>query len=191
MASDTIRVGIAGYGNLGRGALAALARGLDMRLAGVFTRRDPTSLRLPDPATPVLPLDEAAAHRDDIDVMILCGGSKDDLPDQGPELARSFTTVDSYDTHARIPRYFEAIDAAARAHGNLSIIAVGWDPGGIQGTSGPRGSPRRGWGSRTRWCWGRLTRRRWTASSASTFPRSAAATSRSWAGTPTWPGSSP
>jgi len=129
MASHTIRVGIAGYGNLGRGALAALARCPDMRLAGVFTRRDPASLRLPDPATPVLPLDEAEAHRDDIDVMILCGGSKDDLPAQGPELARSFTTVDSYDTHARIPRYFEAIDAAARAHDNLSIIAVGWDPG--------------------------------------------------------------
>lgn len=129
MASHTIRVGIAGYGNLGRGALAALARCPDMRLAGVFTRRDPASLRLPDPATPVLSLDEAEAHRDDIDVMILCGGSKDDLPAQGPELARSFTTVDSYDTHARIPRYFEAIDTAARAHGNLSIIAVGWDPG--------------------------------------------------------------
>ncbi|MHA3903176.1 diaminopimelate dehydrogenase [Castellaniella sp. WN] len=129
MATHTIRVGIAGYGNLGRGALAALSRCPDMRLAGVFTRRDPTSLRLPDPATPVLPLDEAAAHRDDIDVMILCGGSKDDLPVQGPELARWFTTVDSYDTHARIPWYFEAVDTAARAHGNLSIIAVGWDPG--------------------------------------------------------------
>ncbi|CAM5186750.1 Meso-diaminopimelate D-dehydrogenase OS=Castellaniella defragrans (strain DSM / CCUG 39792 /65Phen) OX=1437824 GN=BN940_07121 PE=3 SV=1 [Castellaniella denitrificans] len=129
MATHTIRVGIAGYGNLGRGVLAALARCPDMRPAGVFTRRDPASLRLPDPATPVLPLDEAAAHRDDIDVMILCGGSKDDLPAQGPELARWFTTVDSYDTHARIPRYFEAVDAAARAHGNLSVIAVGWDPG--------------------------------------------------------------
>jgi len=129
MASHTIRVGIAGYGNLGRGALAALARCPDMRPAGVFTRRDPASLRLPEPSVPVLPLDEAAAHRDAIDVMILCGGSKDDLPAQGPELARSFTTVDSYDTHARIPRYFDAVDAAARAHGNLSIIAVGWDPG--------------------------------------------------------------
>jgi len=129
MSSHAIRVGIAGYGNLGRGAVAALARCPDMRLAGVFTRRAPASLRLPDPATPVLPLNDAAAHRHDIDVMILCGGSKDDLPVQGPELAQWFTTVDSYDTHARIPRYFEAVDAAARAHGNLSIIAVGWDPG--------------------------------------------------------------
>jgi diaminopimelate dehydrogenase len=124
-----IRVGVAGYGNLGRGALAALARCPDMRLAGVFTRREPASLRLPDPSVPVFSLDDAQAHRDAIDVMILCGGSKDDLPAQGPELARWFTTVDSYDTHARIPRYFDAVDAAARAHGNLSIIAVGWDPG--------------------------------------------------------------
>jgi diaminopimelate dehydrogenase len=124
-----IRVGVAGYGNLGRGALAALARCPDMRLAGVFTRRDPASLRLPDPSVPAFSLDDAQAHRDAIDVMILCGGSKDDLPAQGPELARWFTTVDSYDTHARIPRYFDAVDAAARAHGNLSIIAVGWDPG--------------------------------------------------------------
>ncbi|WP_368641433.1 diaminopimelate dehydrogenase [Castellaniella ginsengisoli] len=129
MASHTIRVGIAGYGNLGRGALAALARCPDMRPAGVFTRRDPASLRLPDSSVPVFSLDEAAARRDDIDVMILCGGSKDDLPAQGPALAGWFTTVDSYDTHARIPQYFEAVDAAARAGGNLSIIAVGWDPG--------------------------------------------------------------
>lgn len=129
MASHMIRVGVAGYGNLGRGALAALARCPDMRLAGVFTRRDPASLRLPDPSVPAFSLDDARAHRDAIDVMILCGGSKDDLPAQGPGLARWFTTVDSYDTHARIPRYFDAVDAAARAHGNLSIIAVGWDPG--------------------------------------------------------------
>ncbi len=129
MATHTIRVGIAGYGNLGRGALTALARCPDMCLAGVFTRRDPASLHLPDPSTPVFSLEEAAAHRNDIDVMILCGGSKDDLPAQGPALAEWFTTVDSYDTHARIPQYFETVDAAARAHGNLSIIAVGWDPG--------------------------------------------------------------
>ncbi len=129
MASHTIRIGIAGYGNLGRGALAVLARCPDMRLAGVFTRRDPASLRLPDASVPVFSLDDAQAHRDAIDVMILCGGSKDDLPAQGPELAQWFTTVDSYDTHARIPQYFEAVDAAARAHDTLSIIAVGWDPG--------------------------------------------------------------
>jgi diaminopimelate dehydrogenase len=129
MKPSLIRIGIAGYGNLGRGTLAAIAQQPDMRLACVFTRREPGTLALPDPSVPVRKLADAAACRADIDVMILCGGSKDDLPDQGPELAQWFTTVDSYDTHARIPRYFEAVDAAARAHGNLSIIAVGWDPG--------------------------------------------------------------
>ncbi len=129
MNSPTLRIGIAGYGNLGRGALAAIARQPDMHLAAVFTRRDPVSLQLPDPAIPTWPLADAANHRADIDVMILCGGSKDDLPAQGPELAQWFTTVDSYDTHARIPHYFQSVDAAARTHGNLSIIAVGWDPG--------------------------------------------------------------
>ena len=129
MTAHTIRIGIAGYGNLGRGAIAALQHCPDMRLAGVFTRRDPAALHLPDPSVPVHTLDDAAAHRDEIDVMILCGGSKDDLPAQGPALAQWFTTVDSYDTHARIPQYFEAVDTAARAHNTLSIIAVGWDPG--------------------------------------------------------------
>ncbi|WP_323016598.1 diaminopimelate dehydrogenase [Castellaniella sp.] len=129
MASSPIRIGIAGYGNLGRGAQAAIARHTDMQLVGVFTRRDPASLVLDDPTVPVWSLDDAAARRDDIDVLILCGGSKDDLPVQGPALAQWFTTVDSYDTHARIPQYFEAVDTVARAHGNLSILAVGWDPG--------------------------------------------------------------
>jgi len=130
MASSPIRIGIAGYGNLGRGAQSAIAQHPDMRLAGIFTRRDPAALPLAgDPGVPVWPLAEAEAHRDDIDVLILCGGSKDDLPVQGPQLARWFTTIDSYDTHARIPDYFEAVDAVARAHGNLSILAVGWDPG--------------------------------------------------------------
>ncbi|MGB6009158.1 diaminopimelate dehydrogenase [Castellaniella sp.] len=129
MASSPIRIGIAGYGNLGRGAQAAIARHADMQLVGVFTRRDPASLVLDDPTVPVWSLADAAARRDDIDVLILCGGSKDDLPTQGPELAQWFTTVDSYDTHARIPQYFQTVDAAARAHGNLSILAVGWDPG--------------------------------------------------------------
>jgi diaminopimelate dehydrogenase len=129
MASSPIRIGIAGYGNLGRGAQAAIARHADMQLVGVFTRRDPAALVLDDPTVPVWSLDDAAARRNDIDVLILCGGSKDDLPVQGPELAQWFTTVDSYDTHARIPQYFQAVDAAARSHGNLSILAVGWDPG--------------------------------------------------------------
>ncbi|CAM5779156.1 diaminopimelate dehydrogenase [Castellaniella caeni] len=129
MASSPIRVGIAGYGNLGRGALAAIAQQPDMHLAGVFSRRAPASLALADPSVPVWSLDDAAAHRQDIDVLILCGGSKDDLPQQGPRLAQWFTTIDSYDTHARIPQYFDAVDRAAREHGTLSILAVGWDPG--------------------------------------------------------------
>lgn len=129
MAPSPIRIGIAGYGNLGRGAQAAIAQHPDMLLAGIFTRRAPADLVQNGPAVPVWPLDEAAAHRDEIDVLILCGGSKDDLPVQGPQLAQWFTTVDSYDTHARIPDYFETLDAAARAGKNLSILAVGWDPG--------------------------------------------------------------
>ncbi|WP_323011461.1 diaminopimelate dehydrogenase [Castellaniella sp.] len=129
MASSPIRIGIAGYGNLGRGAQAAIAQHPDMQLVGIFTRRNPAALVQTGTAVPVWSLDAAADHRDDIDVLILCGGSKDDLPAQGPQLARWFTTVDSYDTHARIPDYFEALDAAAKAGGNLSILAVGWDPG--------------------------------------------------------------
>lgn len=129
MASSPIRIGIAGYGNLGRGAQAAIACHPDMHLAGIFTRRPATTLSVGNSTVPVWPLADAAAHRDEIDVLILCGGSKDDLPVQGPELAQWFTTVDSYDTHARIPQYFEAVDTVARTHGNLSILAVGWDPG--------------------------------------------------------------
>ncbi|MFT0533329.1 diaminopimelate dehydrogenase [Castellaniella hirudinis] len=127
MASSPIRIGIAGYGNLGRGAQAAIAQHPDMQLVGIFSRRAPAALA--QSAVPVWPLDEAAAHRDDIDVLILCGGSKEDLPVQGPRLAQWFTTVDSFDTHARIPEYFDALDHAARAGGQVSILAVGWDPG--------------------------------------------------------------
>ncbi|MFA7437378.1 diaminopimelate dehydrogenase [Castellaniella sp.] len=129
MKTDTIRIGIAGYGNLGRGVLAALAHNPDMRLAGVFTRRDPARLSLPDPAIPVWPLDQAQAHQGEIDVMILCGGSRQDLPKQGPLLAQWFNTIDSYDNHAHIPDYFQAMDQVAQAHGTVSILSVGWDPG--------------------------------------------------------------
>ncbi|TAN30939.1 MAG: diaminopimelate dehydrogenase [Castellaniella sp.] len=129
MTSHVIRIGIAGYGNLGRGVLAAIAQQPDMQLVSVFTRRDPATVKLPNPAVPVKRLQDAQAHRLDIDVMILCGGSKDDLPVQGPELAQWFNTVDSFDTHPKIPQYFQKIDDAARAGGNLSLISVGWDPG--------------------------------------------------------------
>ncbi len=124
-----IRIGIAGYGNLGRGVEAALAKNPDMTLIGVFTRRAPESVRPLSAATPVHPIASLRAFKNGIDVLILCGGSKDDLPEQGPALAADFNIVDSFDTHARIPEYFAAVDAPARANGNTALISVGWDPG--------------------------------------------------------------
>ncbi len=127
--TEKIRIAIAGYGNLGRGTEAAIAQAPDMQLVGIYTRRDPESVQPLDAGIPVFRLDDIAAGKNDIDVLILCGGSKNDLPQQGPELAAMFNTVDSYDTHARIPEYFDAVDAAARSGRNVSIISVGWDPG--------------------------------------------------------------
>jgi diaminopimelate dehydrogenase len=124
-----LRIGIAGYGNLGRGVAAAVDRCTDMELVGIFTRRSPDQITPPRAGVPVLPWAELVEHRDDIDVLILCGGSKDDLPEHGPALAAHFTTVDSFDTHAKIPEYFAAVDAPARAGGHTAIISVGWDPG--------------------------------------------------------------
>ncbi|WP_421014235.1 diaminopimelate dehydrogenase, partial [Glutamicibacter creatinolyticus] len=125
---EKIRIGIAGYGNLGRGVQAAVAKNADMDLVGVFTRRDPQSLELASPA-PRYAMAELDAHTDAIDVLILCGGSKSDLPEQGPALAAKFNTVDSFDTHARIPEYHAAVDAPARAGGKTALISAGWDPG--------------------------------------------------------------
>lgn len=127
--SSKIRVGIAGYGNLGRGVELAIAQNPDMELVGVFTRRDPASVKLQNASVPVHALDGIEQYRDAIDVLILCGGSKNDLPEQGPALARWFNTVDSFDTHARIPEYHAAVDAAAQGAGTTALIAVGWDPG--------------------------------------------------------------
>ncbi|KAE8762465.1 diaminopimelate dehydrogenase [Georgenia thermotolerans] len=124
-----LRIGIAGYGNLGRGVAAAVERCPDMELVGIFTRRDPGSIAPPRPDVPVLPWDELLAHREAVDVLILCGGSKADLPEHGPALAAHFTTVDSFDTHAKIPEYYAAVDDAARAGGHTAIVSVGWDPG--------------------------------------------------------------
>ena len=123
-----IKIGIVGYGNLGRGVEKALSRSEDMELAVIFTRRDPSSVH-PSTNVPVKHVDEAAAMRGEIDVMILCGGSATDLPEMGPRFARDFNTIDSFDTHARIPEYFASVDAAARTGGNVSVISVGWDPG--------------------------------------------------------------
>lgn len=125
---EKIRIGIAGYGNLGRGVQAAVAKNADMELVGVFTRRDPQSLELASPA-PRYAMAELDAHTDAIDVLILCGGSKSDLPEQGPALAAKFNTVDSFDTHARIPEYHAAVDAPARVGGKTALISAGWDPG--------------------------------------------------------------
>lgn len=126
---ETIRIGIAGYGNLGRGVEKALGQNPDMSLAAVFTRRRPDFLSILTPGVPVVSLDEIEAWKEKIDVLILCGGSATDLPAQGPALARHFHTVDSFDTHPKIPEYFEAMDEAARAGGHLALFSVGWDPG--------------------------------------------------------------
>jgi diaminopimelate dehydrogenase len=123
---DTIRIGIAGYGNLGRGVEKAIAQSPDLELAAVFTRRRPDQI---ESEAPVVPVEESGDYRDKIDVMILCGSSANDLPAQGPMFASQFNTVDSFDLHARIPEYFETIDAAARKGSNLSLISTGWDPG--------------------------------------------------------------
>ena len=127
--SHTIRIGIAGYGNLGRGVEASIALNPDMALVGIFTRRAPAQLKPLSADTPVLAMDSIAQYADQIDVMILCGGSKEDLPRQGPELAALFNTVDSFDTHARVPEHFAAVDAPAKAHQKTALISAGWDPG--------------------------------------------------------------
>lgn len=127
--NQPIRIGIAGYGNLGRGVEAAVAKNADMRLVGVFTRRAPEQVQTLGADTAVFSIDALDAQADKIDVLILCGGSKEDLPKQGPELAARFNTVDSFDTHARIPEYFDAVDAPARAAQKTALISCGWDPG--------------------------------------------------------------
>ena len=127
--SDTIRIGIAGYGNLGRGVEASIARNPDMALVGIFTRRAPEQLTALHPGVPVFSMDALPSYTEKIDVLILCGGSKEDLPQQGPALAALFNTVDSFDTHARIPEHFAAVDAPAQAHQKTALISAGWDPG--------------------------------------------------------------
>ena len=125
----SIRIGIFGYGNLGRGVEAAIRQNEDTTLAAVFTRRAPETLKISTEGVPVLHADDAESMKDKIDVMILCGGSATDLPVQTPALARCFNVIDSFDTHARIPEHFAAVDAAAKEAGKVGIISVGWDPG--------------------------------------------------------------
>src|SRR5699024_11709062 len=115
--------------NLGRGVESALQQNPDMQLVGIFTRRDPAQLEPLFDATQVFAMDDLESFKDKIDVLILCGGSKDDLPVQGPQWAEHFNIVDSFDTHARIPEYFKEVDGVARPNQHAAVIAVGWDPG--------------------------------------------------------------
>ncbi len=124
-----VRIGIIGYGNIGKGVEAAIKQNPDCEMAGVFTRRDPSSVSISTEGGKVYSMDELAAHKDDIDVCILCGGSATDLPKQTPEIAKMFNVVDSFDTHARIPEHFANVDASAKESGHVGIISVGWDPG--------------------------------------------------------------
>ena len=124
-----IRIGIIGYGNIGRAVEKEVACAPDMEVVAVFTRRDPASVQTALEGTGVYHIDDAKQYLDKIDVAMLCGGSATDLPEQGPFFAGLFNTVDSYDTHARIPEYFEAVDAAAQKSGKTAIISTGWDPG--------------------------------------------------------------
>jgi len=123
-----IKIGIAGYGNLGKGVEAAIKQNPDMELFGIFTRRDPSSVKTVTGAK-VFNLDDAEKYKNDIDVMIICGGSATDLPVQTPALSEHFNVVDSFDTHAKIPVHFENVDKAAKKSGKIAMISVGWDPG--------------------------------------------------------------
>ena len=125
----SIRIGILGYGNLGRGVECAVAQNPDMELCGIFTRRPPESVKTLTEGVPVYHVDEAAKMTDKIDVMIICGGSATDLPRQTPEFAKYFNVIDSFDTHDKIPEHFAKVDEAARGSGKVAVISVGWDPG--------------------------------------------------------------
>ncbi len=125
----SIKIGITGYGNLGRGVECAIKQNPDMELAAVFTRRNPESVQILTEGVPVCRIEDAGEWKDRIDVMILCGGSATDLPEQTPAFAKMFNVIDSFDTHAKIPEHYANVDAAAKEGGKVSIISVGWDPG--------------------------------------------------------------
>lgn len=125
----SIKIGILGYGNLGRGVECAIKQNPDMELVAVFSRRDPSKVSILTKSAVVCSIEEIGNWKDKIDVLILCGGSATDLPQQTPEFAKMFNVVDSFDTHARIPEHFANVDEAARSAGNIGIISVGWDPG--------------------------------------------------------------
>lgn len=125
----SIRIGILGYGNLGRGVECAIRQNPDMELKAVFTRRAPGTVKILTEGVPVLKVEEAEKMKDQIDVMILCGGSATDLPEQTPYYSQWFNVVDSFDTHAKIPEHFEDADEAAKKGGRIAVISAGWDPG--------------------------------------------------------------
>ena len=124
-----VRIGIIGYGNLGRGVECAVKQNADMELVAVFTRRDPQTVKILTPGATVASVADVADWKNKIDVMIICGGSATDLPKQTPEYAKLFNVVDSFDTHAKIPEHFANVDASAKAAGKVALISCGWDPG--------------------------------------------------------------
>jgi len=124
-----MRIGIMGYGNLGKGIECAIKQNPDMELVAVFSRRDPSTVKILTEGVKVYSVDDAVKMKDEIDVLILCGGSATDLPVQTPEYAKYFNVVDSFDTHAKIPQHFANVDAAAKENGNIAVISCGWDPG--------------------------------------------------------------
>ena len=123
------RIGILGYGNLGKGVELAARQNDDIELVAIFSRRDPSTITPLTAGVPVFSVDDIEAHTNDIDVLVLGGGSATDLPEQTPKYAKLFNVVDSFDTHANIPQHFAAVDAAAKEAGKIGIISVGWDPG--------------------------------------------------------------
>ena len=125
----SIRIGIYGYGNLGRGVEQAVKKNKDTELAAVFSRRDPSTVKIATEGVPVVSADKVADYKDKIDVMVICGGSATDLPVMTPALVKDFNVIDSFDTHANIPTHFANVDKAAKEGGNIGIISVGWDPG--------------------------------------------------------------
>ncbi|WP_440896362.1 diaminopimelate dehydrogenase [Amphibacillus sp. Q70] len=127
--NNKIKIGIVGYGNLGKGAVEAIKQTEDMELIAVFSRRDPKDLVIDEPNVKTLHVSEANDYKDEIDVMLLCGGSATDLPEQTPQFASLFNTVDSFDTHAKIPEFYQSVNEVALENNTTAIISVGWDPG--------------------------------------------------------------
>lgn len=124
-----MKIGILGYGNLGRGIECAIRQNEDMELAAVFTRRNPENVKILTEGVPVYPAEELENMQGKLDVLILCGGSATDLPEQTPSYAKYFNVIDSFDTHARIPEHFDNVDAVAKESGHVALISCGWDPG--------------------------------------------------------------